>query len=53
MNLNSSLAPVRDILKAIALVIACVALAKLFGVQMPIRASVIELAAVAIACAHA
>jgi hypothetical protein len=53
MNLDQALAGVRQIIKIIGLVIACVAVAKLLGVQIPIRAGIIELAAVAIACAHA
>jgi hypothetical protein len=53
MNVDQVLSTVRQIIKAIGLVIACVAVAKLLGVQIPIRAGIIELAAVAIACAHA
>lgn len=53
MNVNEALGTVRTIIKAIGLALACVAAAKLFGVQIPIRASIIEFAAVAIACAHA
>lgn len=53
MDINGALGSVRSIIKAIGLVLACVAVAKLFGVQIPIRAGILEIAAVAIACAHA
>jgi uncharacterized membrane protein len=53
MTANDALGTVRTVLKIIGLCIAVVAVAKLFGVQIPIRASIIELAAVALACAHA
>jgi len=53
MNVNDALSTVRNVIKVMGLAIACVAAAKLFGVQIPMRASIIELAAVAIACAHA
>jgi len=53
MSLDQSLGHIRMVIKVVGLAIACVAVAKLLGVQVPIKAGMIELAAVAIACAHA
>jgi len=53
MNANDALGTIRTVLKLIGLAIACIAMLKLFGIQIPMRGSIIELAAVAIALAHA
>lgn len=50
--MDQALSTIRQVLKIVGLVVACLALAKLAGVGMPIRASIIELAAVD-ALAHA
>lgn len=51
--MNDALSTVRQVLKIVGMVLVVVALLKLFGVQIPIRANLIELAAIAIACLHA
>lgn len=50
MNANQILSTARQILSFAAIIIATIAVLKLFGFGVPVRGGVMELAAVAIAC---
>lgn len=50
MNLNATLQAVKQAVAILGLACAAVALIKLMGVQVPVRASITELCLVAAAC---
>lgn len=50
MDANKIISTARQVLGYVGLALACIALAKFFGFQIPIRGSVEQTALVAIAC---
>ncbi len=50
MDINKAISTLRQALGFIGLALACVALAKFFGVQIPIRGTVEQTALIAMAC---